>query len=164
MSDDGGNDSAGEPNVNEETPFFLPSLRIGPAIPHYYGDYVRQIFMIAGAAMLVLAPFLINRAPELLPFEIGGAIALVCLAALTSPRKQWVMMADGAVAGIGVVVFESLALAAYASENWLAFVALEAVTIAFLFALYFSIKTLRSMMFGKVGRTDRIGDFVDEDS
>jgi len=157
MSDD--NDSAGDPNVTEESPQYFPALRIGPSVPHYYGDYVRQIFMLAGAAMLILAPFLVSRAPALLPFEIGGAIALVCLAALTNPKKQWVMLANALAAGAGVIVFEALAIAAYSSGNWLAFVGLETVTIAFLFALYFSIKTLRAMVLGQIGRQSTFGDF-----
>ncbi|OHB19933.1 MAG: hypothetical protein A2854_03605 [Parcubacteria group bacterium RIFCSPHIGHO2_01_FULL_56_18] len=155
-------DNGGEPNVAEEFPSYFPSLRIGPSIPHYYGDYVRQIFILTGAAMLVLAPFLVNRAPTLLPFEIGGAIALVCLAALTNPKKQWVLMADTLAAGVGVIVFESLSLAAYTSGNWLAFIALEAVAIAFLIALYFSLKTLRSMMLGQIGKEPSFDEFTDE--
>ena len=155
-------DNGGEPNVAEEFPSYFPSLRIGPSIPHYYGDYVRQIFILTGAAMLVLAPFLVNRAPTLLPFEVGGAIALVCLAALTNPKKQWVLMADTLAAGVGVIVFESLSLAAYTSGNWLAFIALEAVAIAFLIALYFSLKTLRSMMLGQIGKEPSFDEFTDE--
>lgn len=162
MSGDGDNVGGGEPNVGEESPTLPPPFSmLGSNIPHYYGDSVRQIFVVVGAAMLLLAPFLINRAPALLPFEIGGAIALVCLAALTNPRKVWVLMADSLAAGIGVIVFESLAIAAYASGNWLAFIALEVVTIAFLYALYFSLKTVRSMIFGQVGKRETYGEFAE---
>lgn len=132
-------------------------------IPHYYGDYVRQIFVVTGAAMLLLAPLLVNRAPGILPFQIGGAIVLVVLAALTNPKKLWVLMADSLAAGIGVVVFESLAIAAYAAGSWFYFIALEIVTIAFLFALYFSLKTVRTMMLGMVGKRSTFGEFADSE-
>ncbi|MBL8158607.1 hypothetical protein JNK62_03695 [bacterium] len=165
MADDGDNVGGGEPNVGEESgtnPTLPPPFKfMTPSIMHYYGDYVRQIFVVTGAAMLLMAPFLINRAPALLPFVIGGAIVLVILAALTNPKKVWVVMADALAAGVGIVVFESLALAAYASGNWLAFVALEVVTIAFLFALYYSLKTVRTMLLGQIGRGPTYGEFVD---
>jgi hypothetical protein len=162
MAEDGDNVGGGEPNVGEESSTLPPPLSLlGSSIPHYYGDTVRQIFVVAGVAMLLLAPLLINRAPALLPFQIGGAIALVCLAALTNPRKMWVLMADSLAAGVGVIVFEALAIAAYASGNWIAFIALEVLTIAFLYALYFSLKTVRSMMFGQVGRRETYGKISD---
>lgn len=161
MSDDSGEIGGGEPNVGEEAPSLPPPFgMMGSSIPHYYGDYVRQIFVVTGAAMLIMAPFLVSRAPALLPFEIGGAIALVVLAALTNPKKVWVLMADTLAAGVGIIVFESLAIAAYASGNWLAFIALEVVTLAFLFALYFSLKTVRTMMFGQIGKSSTFGEFL----
>jgi len=160
MADDSGEIGGGEPNVGEEAPLLPPPFgMMASSIPHYYGDYVRQIFVVTGAAMLILAPFLVNRAPALLPFEIGGAIVLVILAALTNPKKVWVLMADTLAAGVGIIVFESLAIAAYASGNWLAFIALEVVTLAFLFALYFSLKTVRTMMFGQIGKSAAYGEF-----
>ena len=161
MSDEGDNVGGGEPNVGEEAGTALPPpfKFMGPSIPHYYGDHVRQIFIVTGAAMLIMAPFLINRAPALLPFEIGGAIVLVVLAALTNPKKLWVLMTDSLAAGVGIIVFESLAIAAYASGNWFAFMALEVVTLAFLFALYFSLKTVRSMVLGQVGKRGTFGEF-----
>ena len=163
MSDDSdGQGGGGEPNVSEEMPTLPPLSLGGSLIPHYYGDAVRQIFVVTGAAMLVTAPFLINRAPVLLPFEIGGAIALVCLAALTNPKKTWVLLADVLAAGVGLVVFEALAIAAYASGNWLAFTMLEALTLAFLFALYFSLKTVRSMFLGQIGHRGTYGEFTED--
>jgi len=162
MADDNGEIGGGEPNVGEEAPTLPPPFAMMRAgIPHYYGDYVRQIFVVTGALMLIMAPFLVNRAPALLPFEIGGAIALVVLAALTNPKKVWVLLADSLTAGVGIIVFESLAIAAYASGNWLAFIALEVVTLAFLFALYFSLKTVRAMMFGQVGKRPTFGEFAE---
>jgi hypothetical protein len=162
-NDTGGSDSSGESNVGEDESPYMPLINVGPTIAHYYGDYVRQIFLVAAAIMLISAPFLIDRAPALLPFEIGGAIVLVCLAALTNPKKILILVADVVAAGVGVVVFESLAIAAYASGNWIAFVGMEAVSIGFLFALYFSLKTVRAMMYGQIGHETTYGEFPDRD-
>jgi hypothetical protein len=150
-SDGDGGGGDGDANVKEQDNLYLPRLWANSAIPHYYGDYVRQIFITVGAIMLVIAPFLVSRgAAGLVPFEIAGAIILVFLAAITTPKKQWVLMADAIAAAAGVLVFEILALGAYAAESWFAFIALEGVTIAFLFALYFSLKTVRNMILGQV--------------
>lgn len=158
---DGDNGGGGEPNVGEEErmPAF-PGFPFGPSIAHYYGDYVRQIFIVTAAIMLITAPFIIERAPVLLPFEIGGAIILAILAALTNPKKTWVLMADALVAGVGVLVFEILALGAYNAGSMIVFILLEAITLAFLFALYFSLKTLRAMMHGQIGKRPKYGEFV----
>ena len=159
MSDD--SDGGGEPNIGEGEPYYpyaLPYRNIA-AVPHYYGDYVRSIFIVIGAFMLILAQFVSERAPELLPVQVVSAVVLVLLAGLTSPRKVWVLILDAIAAGLGVIFFEFLALAAYNASSWFAFIALEIVAIAFLVALYFSIKTVRAMQSGQIGQKPTFGDF-----
>ena len=163
MSDGDGDSGGGDPNVYEENPY-MPDLHMGPHIPHYYGDYVRQIFMLCGAIMLVCSPFLSSSFPAALPFEIGGALVVAILGALTNPARRISMLADAVVAGIGVVTYELLALNAYYAGAILAFIEREALTIAFLFALYFSLKTIRNMAFHMIGRKERSGDFRDSEN
>ena len=164
MGDDGdGESGGGDPSAYEENPY-MPDLHMGPHIPHYYGDYVRQIFMLCGAAMLIFSPFLASSFPASLPFEIGGALVVAILGALTNPARRISMLADAAVAGIGVVTYELLALNAYYAGAMLAFVEREALAIAFLFALYFSLKTIRNMAFHMIGKNERLGDFTDTDN
>src|SRR3989344_349702 len=103
--DGNGEGGSGDPNVFEENPYF-PKLQPGPTIPHYYGDYVRQIFMLCGAAMLIFSPFLSTAFPAALPFEIGGAIIIAVLGALTNPVRQMSLLANAIAAGVGVVVYE----------------------------------------------------------
>ena len=157
MSDDDGG-----LNVREENPY-MPDLVPGPRIPHYYGDYVRQIFMGCAAIMLVFSPFVSSDFPMALPFEIGGAIIIAILGALTNPTRQISMIANAMAAGVGVVVYELLALNAFYSGAMIAFIQREAIAIAFLFALYFSLKTFRNMQFRILGkRGDRLGDLNQE--
>ncbi len=158
MSDGDGDSGGGDPNVYEENPY-MPDLHIGPHIPHYYGDYVRQIFMLCGAAMLIFSPFLAASLPAALPFEIGGALIVAFLGALTNPARQISMVADAIVAGIGVVTYELLALNAFSSGAMIGFVEREALAIAFLFAMYFSIKTLRNMAFHTIGKKISVSEF-----
>ncbi len=162
MSDnDGGSDGGGEPNVGEGEPYYpyLFPYRNKATIPHYYGDYVRVIFIMVGTFILVLAPFVSERAPQLLPAAIVGAVILVLLAGLTSPKKEWVLTLDAIVAGLGVVAFEFLALAAYNAEAWISFIMLQTIVISFLIAFYFSVKTVRAMLTGQIGKKPTFGEF-----
>lgn len=141
----------------------MPDLVPGPRIAHYYGDYVRQIFMGSAAVMLIFSPFMSQELPAILPFEIGGALVIAILGALTNPSRQISMVANAIAAGVGVVVYELLALNSFYAGAMIAFIQREALAIAFLFALYFSLKTFRNMVFRMLGkRGDRIGDFNSE--
>ena len=162
MSDgDGEGGGTGDPNVFEANPY-MPDLHMGPKIPHYYGDYVRQIFMLCAAVMLVFSPFLARDNIAILPFEIGGALLIAILGAFTNPARQLSMLADAVAAGVGIVTYELLALDAFSSGATIAFIEREALAVAFLFALYFSLKTIRNMAFHLIGKKERVGDFLEE--
>lgn len=144
----------------DENPYFPSAM--GPRIPNYYGDYVRQIFFVCGALMLVLTPFVGSSFPALLPFEIGGGLILVLLGALTSPTNHLSILADVIAAAAGALVYELLAISHYNAGNYIAFIEREAFAIALLIALYFGVKTLRNMESGRVGKRDNPIDFIAE--
>lgn len=141
--------------------YYLPRFSFGPRLAHYYGDSVRSMFLIIAAGMLFLAPFFGSRLPFDVPFEVLGAIAIVCLGAMTSPRRPYVMMANATAAGIGVVYSEIIAIYAYSGGDSLTFVIRELFAVGFLFALYFSVKTLRAMLSGRIGKRPLPGDFYE---
>ncbi len=142
----------------------MVDMATGPRIAHYYGDYVRQIFMGSAALMLVFSPFLSRDVPAALPFEVGGALIIAVLGALTNPTRQISMVANAIAAGIGVLVYELLALNAFYSGSMLAFIEREALAVAFLFALYFSLKTFRNMTFNLLGRRgDSFGSLIKDE-
>jgi hypothetical protein len=143
----------------EENPYIAVGL--GPSVPNYYGDYVRKIFFAAAATMLILSPFLDSEMQILLPLEIGGALAFAILGAMTSPMSRTSMLANSAAAIVGIIIYEGLALLAYAEEAYMVFIEREALAIAFLVALYFSLKTLRNMTTGRVGKRDTISEFIE---
>jgi len=128
-------------------------------ISHYYGDSVRA-FLISGAIlMLITAPFYTDSQAEL-PFIVLGAVVMVAVAALTSPRKRGTISADVLIAGSGFVIYQTWALSKYDSDPMYQFVLREAISILFLFALYFSTKTLRSMLLDQIGHPDEPGEFL----
>lgn len=137
-------------------PFFSMHL----TVPHYYGDIVRRIFLAAAAILLVTSPFLASASALALPLALSAALILAGLAALTSPRKRWVMAVDAVIAGAGVVVAEIFAIAAWGASAIVAFLISEALAIAFLFALYYGVKTVRAMVLGQIGRDPSSGEFL----
>ena len=130
-------------------------------IPHYYGDYVRALFLGAAVLSVVAIPLF----GDLLPFgtfaQVGSALLLVLLAGLTNPHSRMLMIYDVVVSGIGVFLLESAAILLYTADTPELFAAREAAALALLFAFYFSVKTLRAMSLGKVGRMERPWEFED---
>ena len=130
-------------------------------IPHYWGDPVRILFVCAAVFSIVAIPLFGDLLPFGSLFEIVSAVILVVLAALTNPHSQSVMIINALVAGIGVVLYEQAAVSLYAVDSSLLFVVREAVALVLLFALYFGVKTVRSMMLHKIGHGDTFGEFVE---
>ena len=132
------------------------SLWMGEGIPHYYGNYVR-IFLIASAAFSFVAAPLWG---QLLPFgtvaQVGASLLLVLLAGLTSPRAPYVMIATATVTAVSILLLESAAIVLRGQgENPTAiFFAREGNVLLLLGALYYSLKTIRGMMAGKMGHPD----------
>lgn len=130
------------------------SLAWNRDIPHYYGDYVRSLFI----AMAVLSFVVVPLWGDLLPFgiipQIGASVLLVLLAGFTSARNFYLMLVNATVAGVSVVLLETFAIIRHPFDGVQLFVAREFGVLLMLTALYFSVKTLRSMMDGKIGHTD----------
>ena len=134
----------------------VPWLYRWAPINHYYGDTVRQLLLGAAAIMLVAAPFYTDNLTTEMPFIVLGALALVAVSALTNPWKSGVMSADAVASGVGLVIFELWAIGGYGDDQLHKFVLREALAIIFLFAFYYSTKTLRSMIMKEVGRRDPV--------
>lgn len=130
------------------------SLDWGGGIPHYYGDYVRSLFIATAVLSFVALPLW----GELVPFgiiaEVGAALLLVLLAALTTARNLQVMLINATVAAVSVVLLETYAVLLHAQQPMQLFLAREAGVLLMLAALYFSVKTARGMISGKIGHKD----------
>ena len=138
--------------TEDESGAYVPWMYGWSRISHYYGDSVRQLLLAAAALMLIGMPFYTDDLSVELPFIIIAAVVLVIVAALTSPMKSAVISADVVVSGVGLVIFEIWAILGYGESTTVQFVLREALAVLFLFALYFSTKTLRSMLLNQIGQ------------
>lgn len=124
-------------------------------IPHYYGNSVRLLFVLASALWLITIPFF----PELLPFDpliqVLAVVVIVVFAAITNPNKKWILAYDALIAGIGVVVIESAAINQFSVSNWVEFAIRELLVLFFLAALYLSLKTVRAMYMNQIGKESK---------
>ena len=131
-------------------------------VPHYYGDVVRQCFVLGAALMLLSAPFYTDTLRTHLPFLLLGGLVFVALAALTNPHNRSVVLADAVAAGVAVVIYQTWALFDYESSTWIEFGLRQLIALIFVAAFYFSMKTLRAMLLGKVGKREEVGEFDTE--
>lgn len=132
-------------------------------IAHYYGDTVRKLMLATAIAILVGAPFYATDLRTELPFDIVGALILICFAAFTSPRSRTMMVANTVAAGVGMVLFELWALTAYGEVPPVVVAIRQAIAVVFVFAFYFAGKSLRHMNQMRMGEEassseDRIDD------
>jgi hypothetical protein len=130
-------------------------------IPHYYGDYVRELFVAAAALTAVAIPVWGDLLPIGTSLQVAAALLLVILAGLTNPHGKIIMLYNATVATIGVFLFEVTAITYYSEQPFVLFTIRETAAILLLFAMYFSIKTMRAMSLGKLGKPDMPIDLED---
>jgi hypothetical protein len=138
---------------------FEPSYATFNPIEHYYGDTARELLLGGTILMLLTSPLYADRLTVEFPFEMAGALVAVCFAALTNPWKRWAVMGDAIVAGVAAVIFQGWAILDFSSDNPIPFVFREAIAIVAIFALYFSVKTVRAMVLHQVGKQPQGNEF-----
>lgn len=114
---------------------------------HYYGDAVRFLFMLAAIIMLITLPFLSAELPVPIYIAIMVILATGVLAGITNPLQKWISILNTTISLGALSVFEYYAVNSFISSHRssLYFVTNQALAIVFLFALYYSIKTIRAM-------------------
>ncbi len=129
-------------------------------ILHYYGDYVRLLFVVGAILAFVATPLWGHLLPSLgTAWEIGGAVLRILLAGLTNPHSNLVMLSNTLISALGVYFFESAAVTYFTWDEFPLFLVREGMAIALLLALYFSVKPLRSMSQGRIGKQYEPGEF-----
>ncbi len=123
-------------------------------IPHYYGDYVRSLFIATAILSLLAMPMWGDLLPFSTVLQVAAALLLVLLAGLTSARNVHVMIANATIAAVSVVLLEYFAIVEREIASPQLFIAREAAVLLMLASLYFSVKTVRAMMDGKLGQAD----------
>src|SRR3989344_3298708 len=114
---------------------------------HYYGDLVRFLFMLAAIIMLITLPFLIGKLPVPLYISIMVILAIGVLAGITNPLQKWISILNGLISTAALFVFEYYAVNSFTTSGvkTLYFIVNQLLALVFLFALYYSIKTIRAM-------------------
>jgi hypothetical protein len=116
---------------------------------HYYGDNVRQLLLVASVIMIATLPFLSSRLPVSTVWSIV-VIVLLCLSAgFLAPRKKLAIILNLLISIGGFAVFEYTAVDTYSrfeSVTDMLFMINQVLALVFLFALYYSAKTFRSIL------------------
>lgn len=128
-------------------------------VPHYYGNTVRVLFLTTAALSAAAIPAVGNLLPFGIVPQVAIALLLVLLAGLTNPHGRMVMLCNAIVAGVGVLMLESVVISLYPTLSTGFFIVSEAVSLMLLFAFYYSVKTLRAMMLGKLGKWEPAQEF-----
>lgn len=115
---------------------------------HYYGDMVRTLFMLAAVVMLFTLPFFNKILPVPLPVSIFMILFLGIFAATTNPKQSWTGIANViiSISSFGIFVYYSVDSYYKYSIESLYFWTNQILSVIFLFAIYYSVKTLRGML------------------
>ena len=133
-------------NDIEETAEFVQVKKGTPL--HYYGDIVRKLFLISATIMIVTLPFLSDRILVPSFISIFTIMIVTAIAGFINPEGRSILILDFIIAIGGVIVFETIAVNSYTrvSPFELFFVVNQVLAILFLSALYYSAKTLRTVI------------------
>lgn len=112
---------------------------------HYYGDIVRRLFLAGVFIWIAVLPFAETLNTKAIIIAVVGMLVFVVAAGLTSPVKYFTAILNIIISLVAVVAFEWWAVNLYApvSAGGFLFWIYQLLTINFLFALYYSVKTLR---------------------
>lgn len=118
------------------------------ALEHYYGDIVRYLFLAGAVLMLIGLPIFQDYIQFPVLISVCSITVLVIAAGLTNPQQMSSATANFAIAVIGFIIFTYHSVIASGRELPSDKFLLTNVLLAmvFLFALYFSMKTLRARM------------------
>ena len=132
--------------MNDDFTTPVPSRR---EVPHYHGDAVRALLVIA-AILIVVSAFMLGASPLGGVAAVLAAIILVIVAGVTNPVQLWIHWVGAALAALGALFFGSTALGSYRTggivSDPVAFIFTMALAIICLIALYLATRTIRGMM------------------
>ncbi len=114
---------------------------------HYYGDTVRKLFLTSGVIMLLFNAFFFDLISTPTVLTVLGAIIIVILAGLQNPRHLWLNILNTCVSAIACFVFTYTGIQHYMHAdvfNVAFFWSNQLLGLLFLFATYYSSKTIRA--------------------
>ena len=123
-----------------------------PPVPHYHGDTVRILFLIGGVIILATLPFFKNLLQIGTGFLPVFVILLVLGGAIVNPFQRWIVTIDLIISAAAVILFEYAAVIGFGKDIFFLSVVRQVLAIIFLFALYYSGRTLRAMFMHQIGK------------
>ncbi|MCW9054721.1 MAG: hypothetical protein OQJ98_01950 [Candidatus Pacebacteria bacterium] len=119
-------------------------------VPHYHGDVVRILFLVGGVIILATLPFYKNLLPVGTSFLTVFVVLLALGGAIVNPFQRWTVFVDLVISAVAVVLFEYAAVIRYGYDEGLLSLIRQLLAIVFLFALYYSGRTLRAMVMHQI--------------
>jgi cation transport ATPase len=119
------------------------TVTVKKSLPHYYGDIIRKLFLVAGMIMLATLPFLHVRVSAPVFLSIVFILVLTFAAGFTNPRQKWNITINTVISLVGFSIFTFEAVTRFESIFDLLFATNMSLACLFLFAFYLSTKTLR---------------------
>lgn len=120
---------------------------------HYYGDIVRKLLVAGDAIMILTYPFFMDRIFFSTSISIVAIVSVGVIAGFLNPRQKWASILTFVISAAALTVFEYHAVTVLSGENKngfdLFFWINQILAIIFLFALYYSAKTIRGFYTGK---------------
>jgi hypothetical protein len=119
-------------------------------VSHYYGDIVRNLYIVMAVVMLVVTPFVKDDFSFPAYFSIFAVLVLLVFAGFTNPKLKSVLIFDFLISVIALLIFGHEMILSY-SEPYtrLFFITNIVLSVISIFALYFSSKTLRGNLLSK---------------
>lgn len=121
------------------------------SIPHYHGDTVRTFFLIGGIIILATLPFFNNLLQIGIEFLLIFVILLALGGAIVNPFQRWIVIVNLIISAVAVILFEYAAVIGFGEDMFLLSIVRQTLAIIFLFALYYSGRTLRAMFMNQIG-------------
>lgn len=128
-------------------------------ISHYYGDTIRLLFVAAALLYAIAMPLWGDPLPFGTLPGIAVILILAFLAGITNPHSGVLMFLNVLVSGAGVFFLQAAAVWYFDLDPILLFMIREIIAIVLIFAFYYSVKSLRNMMVGKIGAAPKPGEF-----
>lgn len=120
-------------------------------LEHYYGDIVRYLFLAAGIIMLITLPLFQSLIETPLMVSITGIAVLGIAAGLTNPQQVVSAVVNFVISIVGFITFAYSATTSFQGkiENDKFILTNIILAAIFIFAIYFSMKTMRSRLLNK---------------
>lgn len=117
---------------------------------HYYGDIVRLIFVAASVVTLLGFPTVTKQLGVPVVFVALGLLILIIAAGISNPIQKQSLIINVFVSFLGLIsfIFLSTRMRELSVSGFL-FVLNQLLAVAFIFAIYFSIKSLRGFLLEK---------------